>query len=221
MQKTKMIMVGVLAAGVLLAGVAAQSWMQRSVEAYNQENLIRFHIVPNSNDEADQVLKHQVREAVVNSVRPLVGDVHDVGEAGRVIRENLGLIQRVCESEVAAAGEEHPVDVVFGKWWFPTRSYDDLTLAAGEYQAVRVTIGSGTGANWWCVLFPPLCFVNMAAESGATDPDGVLVTVNSPGSSGSDRLEMRLKLAEVWERSSELASQLAEHMTRRDREQQS
>ncbi|MBE0465663.1 MAG: stage II sporulation protein R [Candidatus Desulforudis sp.] len=218
MKKTKRIIAGLLVAGVLVTALAVQDWTGESVEAYNRENLIRFHIVPNSDDAADQLLKHRVRKAVVEAVSPLVGGLNDAGEAGRVIRENLTLVQRVSENEVAAAGKDYPVEVAFGKWWFPTRSYDGLTLAAGEYQAVRVTIGAGTGANWWCVLFPPLCFVNGEAGPGLADPDGALATIDTPGP---HRLEMRLKLAEVWERSSALATQLAEQLALRDKEKRS
>jgi|Deesub1362A_J573_1020465.scaffolds.fasta_scaffold00070_64 stage II sporulation protein R len=210
MRKTKVIIMGVLAAGAMLVGVCALNWTEQTVEAYNQENLIRFHIVPNSDEAADQELKHQVRKAVVEAVSPLVGDIRDAGEARRVIRENLGLIQQVSEAEVAAAGKDYPVEVTFGWWWFPARSYDGLTLAAGEYQAVRVTLGAGSGANWWCVLFPPLCFVNVNVEAGA-DPDGALVNGHVPEAQG---LKVKLRLAEVWARSSELVTQIAEHWSK-------
>jgi len=200
--------------GALLAGAVAMHWHQEAaVIAYNQDNLIRIHIVPNSDDEADQVLKHRVRGAVVENVRPLVLGVSDAREAGRVIGENLVMIQQVSEAEVAKAGKEYPVEVRYGIFPFPTRTYGDLTLAAGEYQAVQVTLGAGNGANWWCVLFPPLCFVNAEPQAGPVDtPAGALAAA------GPDRLEVRFKAAELWERSTAFAANLAGHLNGKEKE---
>lgn len=208
MNKTKVLVVGVLVAGILVAGVVA-NWTNQTTKAYNPDNFIRFHIIPNSDDELDQALKYRVRDAVVKSVSPLVGEIDDAGEAARVIQANLDMIKDVGEEEVARAGKNYPVDVRYGTYRFPTRTYNDLTLPAGEYQAVRVIIGSGTGANWWCVLFPPLCFVSTEIEPGPPDDSGAPLMILS--SRGSDRFEVKFKLAELWERSSELAVQLAEH----------
>jgi stage II sporulation protein R len=204
MVKTKVMIVGVLTAGAVLAGVFAHQWMPQTVEAYNQENLIRLHIVPHSDEPVDQELKYRVRNAIVQTVRPLVVPVDDAREAAQVIQQNLELIRQVAESQVAAAGMDYPVEVSFGRWWFPVRSYDGVTLAAGEYQAVRVTLGSGAGANWWCVLFPPLCFVH--ADEGAGGGEVVLAARVREG----QRLEVKLRLAEMWARSSAYAAQIAE-----------
>ncbi len=216
MHKTKLMIVGALAAGVLVAGAVAMHWNQEAVVAYNRENLIRIHIVPNSDDEADQVLKHRVRETVVKHVRPLVSEANDAREAGRAIGENLVLIQQVSEAEVAKAGKDYPVRVHYGTFPFPTRTYGDLTLAAGEYQAVRVTLGAGHGVNWWCVLFPPLCFVNAELQQGPVDAQAGALAAAGP-----HRLEVKFKVTELWERSSAIAANLAGHLTNKDKEKRS
>lgn len=209
MRRTKLMILGALAVGVLAAGAVTMHWHQgAAVVAYNQDNLIRIHIVPNSDNEADQVLKHRVREAVAANVRPLVLGVNDAREAGRVIGANLVLIQQASEAEVAKAGKEYPVRVVYDTFLFPTRTYGNLTLAAGDYQAVQVTIGTGNGANWWCVLFPPLCFVSAEPQPGPGD------TAAGALNAGPDRLEVKFRAAELWERSTAIAANLAAHLTK-------
>ncbi|MEW6541473.1 MAG: stage II sporulation protein R [Bacillota bacterium] len=214
MRKTKLLVVGVLVAGAVAAGGAAVHWQQEAaLPAYNQDNLIRIHIVPHSDDEADQVLKHRVRQAVVENVRPLVFGVHDAREAGQVIGDSLVMIQQVSQAEVEKAGKHYPVEVGYGTFAFPTRTYGSLTLAAGDYQAVRVTLGSGGGANWWCVLFPPLCFVDAEPQAlGAGTADGV-------PAAGSGRLQVKFRAAELWERSAAIAANLAGHLNGKDKEE--
>lgn len=137
-------------------------------------NLIRIHVLANSDSPTDQALKLRVRDAVVQQTAPLFQEARTVEEAREVARANLGSIREVAEREVRAAGKDYPVTVSMGCYHFPARTYHlssgDITLPAGDYEAVRVVLGRGEGANWWCVLFPPLCFVELQPSV----PDGSL-----------------------------------------------
>lgn len=135
------------------------------VRSYETDNLIRFHVVANSNSADDQALKYRVRDVVVKAMSTKFGQINDINEARKISGDNLSYIQRLAAQEVRAAGKDYPVAVSMGHYMFPAKTYHqnnlyDFILPAGEYEAVKVVLGQGSGANWWCVLFPPLCFVD-------------------------------------------------------------
>jgi len=163
-QRTKIIVLAVL----LCTGLAAawQLTREQAVHAYNANNLIRFHVIANSNSPADQATKYRVRDSVVSAMSGKFDQVDNIQQARKITRENLDYIQQLAVQEVRAGGKDYPVTIKTGRYMFPARTYQnnfyDFTLSAGEYEAVRVVLGRGVGANWWCVLFPPLCFVDPA-----------------------------------------------------------
>lgn len=131
-------------------------------DAYQKHELIRFHVIANSDSEMDQALKRKIRDRVVQQMTPEFAKAKNLTEARAVAEEHLAEIQAIAAKEVKAWGKSYPVKVQLGRFDFPVKSYGDLTLPAGNYEAVRVVIGQGQGANWWCVLFPPLCFVDVS-----------------------------------------------------------
>ncbi|NPV26590.1 MAG: stage II sporulation protein R [Firmicutes bacterium] len=163
---------------IVLLGIGlAFHWPGRQVEeSFTPDNLLRFHVLANSDSAADQQLKAQVRDVVLAHLRSKMETVSSVEEAETIIANDLREIEQIAESKVREAGQSYPVVAELGRFNFPTRSYGQLTLPAGEYTALRVVIGEGEGANWWCVLFPPLCFVNisnsLAAEPAWDLPEG-------------------------------------------------
>jgi len=130
-------------------------------KAFNTHNLIRLHVVANSDSKEDQSLKLDVRDAVVARTEELLGRVKTKEEAWRILLDNLGEIQAVATNEIRKAGRHYQALVEMGTFAFPERKYGGLTLPEGDYEAVRVVLGAGKGRNWWCVLFPPLCFIKM------------------------------------------------------------
>ncbi|RJQ29654.1 MAG: stage II sporulation protein R [Peptococcaceae bacterium] len=138
---------------------------EQAVPAYNPDNLIRLHVVANSDSAADQALKQKVRDEIVRAVGPDFSKTRDAAGARQVAEADLGYIHAVASRVVRAEGKNYPVSVSLGRYAFPTKAYDYFVLPAGDYEAVRVVIGRGDGANWWCVLFPPLCFVDLSREA--------------------------------------------------------
>jgi len=139
---------------------------------YNRDNLIRFHVIANSDSKRDQAMKLKVRDRIVGRMTPEFTGVETRTEARKIVEVHLAEIREIALAEVRAWGEDYPVKVEVGNYDFPVKSYGNLTLPAGKYEAVRVIIGSGRGTNWWCVLFPPLCFVD-ASKQGNPDIDRV------------------------------------------------
>lgn len=124
------------------------------------DNLIRLHVVANSDSREDQELKLKVRDAVVDYMEFKLKDSHDIERTKYLINENMPEIKKLVDSEIKGVGKDYSVDISLGSYPFPEKQYGDVTLPSGYYQALKVTIGKGGGANWWCVLFPPLCFID-------------------------------------------------------------
>lgn len=150
-----------LAVLVLILGLVAWSgWRLRADAAYNTHNLIRLHVVANSDQPKDQEVKLEVRDAILNASGSLFAG-KTLDDAVLAVKDNLPLFKRIAENVLAASGYDYPVGVEYGAFAFPERTYGPLVLPAGNYQALRVVLGSGEGANWWCILFPPLCYLDV------------------------------------------------------------
>lgn len=136
---------------------AAQTVDFFAVSATLPDQVLRLHILANSDSEADQTLKLQVRDAVLEQCGELFSPAQDRSEAEAAARDALDLLSQTAQEEVWRRGYDYPVTVSLVEMYFPTRQYQSFTLPAGRYKAVRITIGSGQGHNWWCMLFPQLC----------------------------------------------------------------
>ena len=128
------------------------------------DNVLRLHVLANSDSEDDQALKLSVRDAILADTAHLFADCKSRDEASAVVSENLPLLQMSAERAISEAGYSYPVRIELGEEEYPTRNYESACFPAGEYLSLRVLIGEGEGQNWWCVLFPPLC-VSAASES--------------------------------------------------------
>lgn len=157
MKKTVFIAV---AAVLILAAVAA---CVLSDSADNE--FLRIHIRADSNSSDDQQVKYVVKQAVVNFLTPLLASANSKNAAMSVVNSNLSAIKQICDKTLKAQGKTYFATVKLCRENFPDRSYNGVTLAAGVYDALIIQLGSGSGDNWWCVVYPPLCFVG---ESNGT-----------------------------------------------------
>ncbi|MFZ3578597.1 stage II sporulation protein R [Virgibacillus sp. DJP39] len=127
------------------------------------DEAIRLRILANSNGDRDQKVKHAVRDAVNASISTWVADITDIKEARKLIQKRLPEIKKIVAETLVKENKEPIYEVKYGSnVTFPTKLYGSYIYPAGEYEAVLITIGEGKGANWWCVLFPPLCFLDFA-----------------------------------------------------------
>lgn len=139
--------------------IAAFFWtlaLVREREFLNRE-LIRFHVVANSDSPEDQAVKLRVRDAVLDSLREDLAAVADVQAAKDYLRESLPKIERVANRTLQAAGVEDRAVATLCREAFDIRQYDTFSLPSGVYESLRIVIGEGQGKNWWCVAFPALC----------------------------------------------------------------
>lgn len=126
------------------------------------ENILRFHVVANSDTTEDQLLKQQVKDEIIAYMEPLLKESKDIEESKSVIQSHTTDIKDIAQDVVQKWKKNYEVEVFLDTANFPTKSYGDVVLPAGEYEACRVIIGEGKGENWWCVMFPPLCYVDVA-----------------------------------------------------------
>ena len=124
-----------------------------------QEEYFRIHIRANSNSEADQNVKYIVKDAVVDFLIPLLSDVETKDEAEDVMNANLDQIEEVADEVLLENGFTYKSSAYISFEEFPTREYDDLVLEEGFYDALILALGTGSGDNWWCVVYPPFCFL--------------------------------------------------------------
>ncbi len=124
------------------------------------DNLIRFHVRANSDSEEDQSLKLKVKDKVVEYMEKELAGVSTLDEARNIIYYDMSDIKAIALDEIVNEGYEYDVDVYFERSYFPMKTYGDMCFPPGEYEAFRIDIGGAAGRNWWCVLFPPLCFVD-------------------------------------------------------------
>lgn len=125
------------------------------------EKLIRFHVIANSDEEADQELKIKVKDNIINYIFPKLKDSKSIDESREILRNNNKQILKIAEKTIKENGYNYTVNSTLDRENFPEKNYGNITLPQGEYEAYRVIIGSGQGKNWWCVMFPPLCFVDV------------------------------------------------------------
>ena len=168
----------------ILATVLSAFYLRRETktEAPRPGELIRLHVVANSDSASDQDLKRKVRDEIVRNVAPEFLATDKISSARNIARDNLERVQEIAAHEIRADGKDYPVQVELACFPFPTKHYGPFILPAGDYEAVRVVIGQGGGANWWCVLFPPLCFVDMTRSAAVNPPlnSGTVTSIMQP-----------------------------------------
>ncbi|PWW08436.1 stage II sporulation protein R [Paenibacillus cellulosilyticus] len=158
---------------ILAVFVILMSWEQvrtdaSAIEGAIPDQSIRLRILANSDAPADQAVKRHVRDAVVEAMNNWVSGPATIDQARETIRTHMGEIEAVIAHELEIRGFEYGFKAELAVVPFPTKMYGSRVYPAGDYEALRITLGKGAGQNWWCVLFPPLCFVD--AASGEAEP---------------------------------------------------
>lgn len=150
---------------ILVLVVAIAMFLSLIPEKYTlRENIIRLHVVADSNSAQEQSVKLQVRDAVLTFLQEEVGRFTDMEKAKQYIQENLTAVERIANETLSSLGSEDTAVVALEEECFPVRRYDTFSLPSGVYESLRVIIGSGEGENWWCVLFPALCLGAVSDE---------------------------------------------------------
>ena len=130
-----------------------------NIKTENNKEYLRIHIRANSNEDIDQQVKYVIKNSIVEFLTPYLSTVHNKEYAVNILKDLLENIKNISDNLLRERGFNYTSKVMLKSEAFPLRVYDNLTLEAGIYDALIVELGNGSGDNWWCVVYPPLCFV--------------------------------------------------------------
>lgn len=192
----------ILELSLALGLAAALIWGAWSLRSQRQlaDRVVRLHVLANSDSKSDQALKLKVRDVILKRAEEILKSSHNRKDAERKLRAALPELQRAAQKKIASEGYSYAVHTELRDTSFPTRKYENFTLPAGNYLALRVLIGSGQGHNWWCVVFPPLCtqtttdLSQTAMAAGLSEDDVKLMTEEN------GRYVLKFKSIELWEK---------------------
>ena len=180
-------------------GITAAAEYSEKIQAGIADSVIRFHAIANSNSDEDQQLKLRVRDKILKEVTPLIENSQSKKETVEILTKNLEFIKSIALEEVKNNGYGYVVDVTLENCKFPLKNYGEITFPQGNYDALRVTIGEGRGENFWCVMYPSICFVEESVniEGGIknvlTEEEYKVVT------GGGEKPKIKFKIVEWWQ----------------------
>jgi stage II sporulation protein R len=145
---------------MITAGLSLSAGSGVAHGAINPTQVMRLHVLANSDTEEDQALKRAVRDAILAEVTPLFAEAGSAAKAKEIVRAALPQMEEIAARVVRSWGKSYTVRAEMGRFDFPGKAYGKVFLPAGLYEALRIQIGEAAGANWWCVLWPPMCFVD-------------------------------------------------------------
>ena len=182
---------------LLVACLVCTALWAEAAQTQLADHVIRLHVLANSDTQADQDLKLQVRDAVLARTDTILADQDSADQAAALLQAHLDDLAQTAEEEIQARGYDYPVEVRLEETWFPTRTYENVSLPAGNYLALRVLIGQAKGHNWWCVVFPSLCLTAVTETSlqaaGLTHDDYQLISEED------QPYQIRFKAVELWQ----------------------
>ena len=127
------------------------------------DSVFRLHVIANSDSEEDQNLKYKVRDSLIEYMNTLTNNMNTKDEVIQIAKEHIQDFKNIAQNVVKENGYDYEVNIEIGNFSFPTKTYGDISFPAGFYDALKVEIGKAEGQNWWCVMFPPLCFVDVTS----------------------------------------------------------
>ncbi|MGL4789924.1 MAG: stage II sporulation protein R [Anaerotignaceae bacterium] len=202
-QNKKTVILSMVLAFVFTYGSAIYSQKTQNDIA---EGVLRFHIIANSNSYNDQRIKLKIRDSVLKEINPLTETSNSKEETIYILNENLDLIQQVAEKIIEQETLNYTVSASIEKTYFPKKEYGDLNFPAGEYDALRIQLGEAEGENFWCVVFPSLCFVDESfTEVEAKTKNTLEAVLTKEGYSivveSEDEVvpEFKFKVVEFWQ----------------------
>lgn len=167
-----------------------------------KNSLIRFHVIANSDNEKDQNLKIKVKNEVIDYLYPYLNKSKSIDESRKILIDNEKQVKDIAKKVIANNNYNYDVSIELSRENFPDKAYGNIILPQGNYEAFRIIIGNGEGKNWWCVMFPPLCFVD---ESKAqVEYEKTQSKINEKSKQENEKSESNNKIEELIETSKDL-----------------
>lgn len=146
--------------GTSMCLIKANAMHNQEIQKGVAKEIIRFHVLANSDSAEDQALKLKVKDELIKDLSPLLSNTASIDEARIILSGKLDFIKEIAETTIKQNGYSYSVKVTLEDCYFPLKVYGNYSFPPGIYEALRVQIGAAEGKNWWCVMFPPLCFVD-------------------------------------------------------------
>ena len=176
--------------------------LDREIQQGIAGEVFRLHVIANSDTEKDQELKLKVKTRIVEYLKEILGEDAGLEETKEAVLTHLTEIEQEAENFIEEQGFDYPIEAVVEKTYFPEKTYGDYTFPAGEYEALKVKIGSAKGQNWWCVLYPSLCFLDdtygIVTEEKKEDLKEVLTAEEFQEILGDSRGKKKLRFGFRW-----------------------
>lgn len=153
-----LLMLFFMSAGTFIVKATAQS--RQNLQMHIADEIIRFHVIANSDSDEDQALKLAVKNTLVKELAPYLKEASSKEAAKKIISDKLEYIKELAVNTIQQQGCSYPVKVSLEECYFPLKVYGEYAFPPGYYEALKVEIGNASGKNWWCVMFPPLCFID-------------------------------------------------------------
>lgn len=161
MNKFKILMIAA-AIGLVSTFALSNNTSAEELQKDIAKKVLRFHVIANSDSDEDQQLKLKVKDSVVEYLSPYLCQSVSIDESKQIINEHYDEIMALCQRVIQENGYSYEVTASITDCYFPVKAYGDITLPCGNYEAFRIEIGKSGGKNWWCILYPPLCFVDVS-----------------------------------------------------------
>lgn len=176
---------------IALCLIFCAAYSEKKLSELNKSGIVRLHIVANSNEADDQRLKLEIRDEILRS------DVFDG-------KYNLKKAEKICNEKIKAFGKKYDCRIETGNFYFPTKVYKNIALPAGKYNALKIILGEGRGKNWWCVMYPPLCFSeNASGELSKENEEKLKEMLGDKNynliSDESVKIVPAFKIVEIWQ----------------------
>ena len=178
--------------------------------SYNlSDSVFRLHVIANSDSENDQNLKLKVRDNVIEYMNTLTSNCSNKADVISIVSDNLDNFKNIALNTIKENGYNYDVNIEVGNFYFPTKTYGDISFPSGNYDALKIEIGQAVGQNWWCVLFPPLCFVNSTTgivpedskeelKENITSEGYKIISEGNTNETGEPDIKIKFKLIEFF-----------------------
>lgn len=183
--------------------ICASSYVN-AVSSDLEKSVFRLHVIANSDSEEDQNLKYIVRDKLIEYMNTLTANSNSKEEVIQIANEHLNDFYSIATYTIKEQGFDYQVKINIGNFHFPTKTYGDISLPSGYYDALRIEIGEAKGQNWWCVMFPPLCFVDVSSgivpdSSKETMKENMSKEDYTLISEDSNEVKLKFKIVEMFQ----------------------
>lgn len=168
-----------------------------------KNTIIRFHVIANSDKEEDQKIKLEIKDKIISYIYPFLQKSNSIENSRDILNSQKENILNIASEILLESGYNYKANIEFSRENFPEKSYGNIILPQGEYEAFRIILGDGKGKNWWCVMFPPMCFIDVTKgkieeDKSKEELDAVIENANRSQNNDTNNIKIKFKILEIF-----------------------